>query len=128
MKFRRGNQIRLLRNVEEYFPALEREIEAAASEIFLEIFCHRDASSDFQSVPGPNSKFEGGWFGAFGRIPSWQPPAGSLPVRAVNVLSRIEGDAVRINVSVFVGKKAMDKEEPVATYLVREMKRSPSMS
>jgi len=38
MKFRRGNQIRLLRNVEEYFPALEREIEAAASEIFLETY------------------------------------------------------------------------------------------
>jgi len=38
MKFRPGNQIRLLRNVEEYFPALEREIEAAASEIFLETY------------------------------------------------------------------------------------------
>src|SRR5437870_8106397 len=41
--------------------------QTAAREIFLEIFCHRDASSDFQSVPGPNSKLEGGWFGAFGR-------------------------------------------------------------
>ena len=38
MKFRRGNQIRLLRNVEEYFPALEREIDAAVSEIFLETY------------------------------------------------------------------------------------------
>ncbi|HEV8262421.1 MAG TPA: cardiolipin synthase ClsB [Burkholderiales bacterium] len=38
MKFRHGNQIRLLRNVEEYFPALEREIDAAASEIFLETY------------------------------------------------------------------------------------------
>ncbi|MEK6209201.1 MAG: cardiolipin synthase ClsB [Pseudomonadota bacterium] len=38
MKFRRGNRIRLLRNVEEYFPALEREIDAAASEIFLETY------------------------------------------------------------------------------------------
>lgn len=38
MKFRRGNRIRLLRNVEEYFPALESEINAAASEIFLETY------------------------------------------------------------------------------------------
>jgi cardiolipin synthase len=38
MKFRRGNRIRLLRNVEEYFPALEREIDAATSEIFLETY------------------------------------------------------------------------------------------
>jgi cardiolipin synthase len=38
MKFRRGNRIRLLRNVEAYFPALEREIDAAASEIFLETY------------------------------------------------------------------------------------------
>lgn len=38
MKFRRGNRIRLLCNVEEYFPALEREIDAAASEIFLETY------------------------------------------------------------------------------------------
>src|SRR6185436_13469246 len=29
---------RLLRNIDEYFPALEREIDAAASEIFLETY------------------------------------------------------------------------------------------
>ena len=38
MKLRRGNRIRLLRNVEEYFPALVREIDAAATEIFLETY------------------------------------------------------------------------------------------
>src|ERR1700716_2841830 len=96
--------------------AAAQQQPAASTGIFLEIFCHRDTSRDFQPVPGPNSKLEGGWFGAFGRIPSWQPPSGSLPVRAVNVLSRIEGDAVRINVSVFVGQKVNEKEEPVATF------------
>jgi len=40
MKFRHGNRIRLLRNVDEYFPALEREIDAAASEIFLETYIY----------------------------------------------------------------------------------------
>jgi len=38
MKLRRGNRVRLLRNIDEYFPALEREIDAAASEIFLETY------------------------------------------------------------------------------------------
>ncbi len=38
MKLRRGNRIRLLRNIDEYFPALEREIDAAVSEIFLETY------------------------------------------------------------------------------------------
>ncbi|HKQ25017.1 MAG TPA: cardiolipin synthase ClsB [Burkholderiales bacterium] len=38
MKLRRGNRIRLLRNVEEYFPALVHEIDAAANEIFLETY------------------------------------------------------------------------------------------
>jgi len=42
MKLRRGNRIRLLRNGEEYFPALEREIDAAASEIFLETYIFED--------------------------------------------------------------------------------------
>ena len=42
MKLRRGNRIRLLRNVEEYFPALEREIDAAASEIYLETYIFED--------------------------------------------------------------------------------------
>jgi cardiolipin synthase len=38
MKIRRGNRIRLLCNIEEYVPALERDIDAAASEIFLETY------------------------------------------------------------------------------------------
>ena len=42
MKLRRGNRIRLLCNGEEYFPALEREIDAAASEIFLETYIFED--------------------------------------------------------------------------------------
>jgi hypothetical protein len=100
--------------------AAQQQQQTASNGIYVEILYHPDASRDFQEVPGPNSKPEGGWYGAFGRIPGWQPPAGSLPVRAVNILSRIEGDSVRINVSVFKGQKANEKEEPVGTYLVRE--------
>lgn len=38
MRFRDGNRIELLRNGEQYFPALEREIDSSASEIHLESY------------------------------------------------------------------------------------------
>jgi cardiolipin synthase len=38
MRLRDGNRLELLRNGEEYFPALEREIDAAAHEIHLEAY------------------------------------------------------------------------------------------
>ena len=38
MRLRDGNRLDLLRNGEEYFPALEREIDAAAHEIHLETY------------------------------------------------------------------------------------------
>ena len=38
MRFRDGNRIELLRNGEQYFPALEREIDAATTEIHLETY------------------------------------------------------------------------------------------
>jgi cardiolipin synthase len=38
MKFRDGNRVELLRNGEQYFPALERDIDAAAREIYLETY------------------------------------------------------------------------------------------
>ncbi len=38
MRFREGNRIDLLQNGEQYFQALEREIDAAASEIYLETY------------------------------------------------------------------------------------------
>lgn len=38
MRFREGNRLHLLCNGEQYFPALEQEIDAAASEIYLETY------------------------------------------------------------------------------------------
>jgi hypothetical protein len=65
----------------------------------------------------------GGWSGRFKRIAGWQPPAGSLPVQAVDVQSRMEGDFVRINVSVHVGEKQLDRQLDVATFLAGEGER-----
>ncbi|MDQ3908452.1 MAG: hypothetical protein M3268_08920 [Acidobacteriota bacterium] len=62
----------------------------------------------------------GGWSCRFKRVAGWQRPPGSLPVQAVEVDSRAEGDAVRVNVSVQVGEKHLDRQLDVATYLARE--------
>lgn len=90
----------------------------------LEITYYKDRPPAYQAVRAAGDKPAGSWFGLFGRVPTPQPAApDSLPVRAVNILSRVEGDAVRIYVSVFTGVKFHDKEEPVASYLVREGER-----
>jgi len=87
--------------------------------LYLEVVDHWNATPDLRPVPAADSKFGGGW-GPFALLPSWSPPADFLPVRAVNVLSRMEGDAVRVKVSVFLGKKSHEKEEQVATFLAHE--------
>ncbi|PYS49901.1 MAG: hypothetical protein DMF68_08660 [Acidobacteria bacterium] len=99
-------------------PALSQQ--PAPTGLALEVTYFKGRPPAYQPVPGPDSKPNGAWFGLFGHIPSWQPPAGFLPVQAVNILSRVEGDAVRISVSVFVGARFHEKELPVANYLIRE--------
>ncbi|HEX8177552.1 MAG TPA: hypothetical protein VF543_20855 [Pyrinomonadaceae bacterium] len=50
----------------------------------------------YEDVPG-NS-----WFGRFQRVEGWTPEPGTLPVRAVDIATRMEGEAVRVIVSVHV--------------------------
>jgi hypothetical protein len=56
----------------------------------------------------------------FGRIDSWKPKAGTEPIEAVRVISKLEGDAVRVYVSTLAGAKALEKEEPVTSFLIKE--------
>jgi hypothetical protein len=53
------------------------------------------------------------------RIPSWKAPANMLSVSAVKFAAIMEGEAVRVKVSVLLGQYH-DKEKTVATYLMRE--------
>lgn len=89
----------------------------------LEVTYYRNRAPAYSAVPGPDSRLNGAWYAFFGRVASWQPPTGFLPVQAVNVISRFEGDTVRIEVSVYVGVKHFEKEHPVASYRVRENER-----
>jgi hypothetical protein len=92
----------------------------APTRLALEVTFYPGRKPAYETVPGPDSKPSGGWFGLFGRIASWRPPAGTQPIEAVRVISRVEGDAVRVTVSTLSGRKALENEQPVGTYLIRE--------
>jgi hypothetical protein len=100
--------------------AQQKQVVAEPTGLALEITFYTNTPPAYQSVPSSDSRFNGAWFARFRRVTNWQQPQGSLPVRAVNIVSRKEADAVRVNLSVFVGVKFHDKEEQVATYLIRE--------
>jgi hypothetical protein len=103
-----------------YLSAFSQQQQSAPTRLVLEVTYFNGRPPAYLAVPGADSKPNGAWYGMFGHVPSWQPPAGFLPVQAVDILSHVEGDGVRIIVSVFVGAKMQEKEVPVANYLVRE--------
>lgn len=101
-------------------PLRQQQSPPAPTGLALEVTYDKERPPTYQAVPGPDAKLNGSWYSLFGRVPSWQPPAGVLPVKAINVLSRLEGGLVRIEVSVFLGVKHFEKEQAVATYRVSE--------
>jgi len=92
----------------------------APTRLALEVTFYPGRKPAYETVPGPDSKPSGAWFGFFGRIASWQAPAGAQPIEAVRVISRVEGGAVRVIVSTLSGAKALENEQRVGTYLIRE--------
>lgn len=92
----------------------------APTRLALEVTFYPGRKPAYETVPGPDSKPSGAWFALFGRIASWQAPAGAQPIEAVRVISRVEGDAVRVTVSTLSGSKALENEQRVGTYLIRE--------
>ena len=86
----------------------------------LEVTFYPGRQPAYETVPGPNSKPSGAWFAMFARMASWQAPPGAPPTEAVRVISRVEGEAVRVTVSILSGSKALENEQRVGTYLIRE--------
>ena len=84
----------------------------------LEISFRKDAAPTYAEII--REKMFGGWFARFDRIANWQLPQGQLPIQAVNILSRLDGDAVTVTVSVLRGAKFHDEETSVGTYNLRE--------
>ena len=93
---------------------------APPTRLALEVTFFPGRDPAYSTVPGPDSKPSGAWYGLFARVPSWQPPAGAQQIEAVRVISRVEGDAVSVTVSTLSGRKALETEQRVGTYQIRE--------
>jgi hypothetical protein len=63
---------------------------------------------------------KGFWSPRYPHMESWRPPVGSTPVKAVRVASSRREDVIEIKISVLLGERFHDREEPVATYHIRE--------
>jgi hypothetical protein len=92
----------------------------APTRLALEVTFYPGRNPAYSTVPGADSKPSGAWYAMFARVPSWQSPAGAQPIEAVRVISRVEGDGVLVTVSTLSGRKALENEQPVGSYLIRE--------
>jgi hypothetical protein len=90
--------------------------QSAPTGLALEVTYFKGRPPAYQTVLAADLKSRGDWYALFGHVASWQPPAGFLPVQAVNILPHVEGDEIRVEVSVFVGASMPEKELPVTTY------------
>jgi hypothetical protein len=91
-----------------------RQTVSADAGLALEVTYYRGRPPTYQQVIGSSS------YSLFRRVRSWTPPSGSFPVRAVSIRPRLEGDAVRIEVSVLLGVRSEDRLEPVSIHLIHE--------
>src|SRR5262249_16977980 len=104
--------------------AQNRNGVSPATGLVLEIMYDKGGSPIYLAVPESDSKPNWFWFESFHRITSWQPPTGFVPVQAVKFLASLAGDSVQVEVSLFIGSRLLEKEEPVATLLLRENEKS----
>jgi hypothetical protein len=63
----------------------------------------------------------GVWFGRFETVRGWQPPAGFMPVRAVDFSSQVVNETtLKITVSLHRGARLHEQQTPVGVYVVNE--------
>jgi hypothetical protein len=100
----------------------QQRTQAAPTGLALEITYYEGRAPAYLTVTSPKDKHGSAWYAMFGQLPGWRPPAAdALPVKAVNILTRQDGDLlVQVIVSVHLGSKFFEKEEPIATYNLRE--------
>ncbi|HJR06011.1 MAG TPA: hypothetical protein VJ842_01845 [Pyrinomonadaceae bacterium] len=93
--------------------ATQKQTRPATTNLTVEIRYRKDYTT---FIPGDRSM----WFVRFERLAGWRQPAGALPVRAVEVASRVESEtALKIEVSVHLGERYHDEVKQVAAYSVR---------
>lgn len=85
-----------------------------ATSLVVEIRNRKDRPSYIQGTGGV-------WFGRFETLRGWQPPAGFLPVRAVDFSSQVVNETtLRITVSLHRGVRQHEQQTPVGVYVVSE--------
>ena len=99
----------------------EKTPSTAPTGLALEITFIKTNPPAYSSVR-ENGDNGGGWFSLFGRVPNVQKPD-APPVNAVNIIHRLEKDAIKITVSIFKGHKFRDQEIAVADFSMRENER-----
>lgn len=97
-----------------------QESAPTPTRLALEVTYYPGRKPAYQTVQVADSQQQGGWYALFGHIASWRPIADAPVIRAVRLVPRIEGDAVRVIVSTMWGEKALNNEQRVASYLIRE--------
>jgi hypothetical protein len=98
------------------FPANAQQETSAplvATQLALEITFLKGQPPSLYPVASQQARQSGGYSTRFGKVNGWQLPQGALPVKAVQVVSRMEGDIVRVQVSVLSGRESIEREEPV---------------
>ena len=86
----------------------------------LEIVFLKGQPPSLYPVAGPQAKQSGGYSARFGRVAGWKLPDGVLPVRAVQVVSRLEGEQIKVWVAVLSGRESIEREEAVTSYDLQE--------
>jgi hypothetical protein len=105
----------------EYSSAQSQQARPSATGLAVEVTYFEGRGPAYEPVRRTKlPRGEGSWFGLFGRVKEWQIPTGAQPVSAVRVVPYLDGDTVKVTVSVLRGEKFLDVEDIVGTYTVRE--------
>jgi hypothetical protein len=105
----------------EYSSAQSQPARPSATGLAVEVTYFEGRGPAYEPVRRTKlPRGEGSWFGLFGRVKEWQLPTGAQPVSAVRVVPYLDGDTVKVTVSVLRGEKFLDVEDIVGTYTVRE--------
>lgn len=95
----------------------QQEEKQAPTRLALLVDSASGLRPSFQSVPNRV------WYGSFRRLADWKAPADFLPVQAVNIEAKMEGEHVRVNVFIEQGKEFFEKHASLGSYLMREGER-----
>jgi hypothetical protein len=91
----------------------ENPAPLVATQLALEITFLKGQPPILYPVASQQAKQSGGYTTRFGRVNGWQMPEGALPVKAVQIISRLEGEIVRVQISVLSGRETIEREDPV---------------